>query len=188
VDGEQGRTAPGSYGWVVVGASCLIMGTAFGALITISVFLRPLEQEFGWDRGITSFAYSSASFMTGVLGIAMGRLVDRLSPRPLVLTGAVVMGAGLVLLSRMHALWQLYVLYGLMIGGLGTGCFLIPLLTNVGFWFDRHKGLAIGAVMAGQSLGGAIMPSVARYLLAHMAWPCWCPWPCWCVRRRAWRR
>jgi len=119
---------------------------------------------------MTSLAYSCATFMTGLMGIAMGRLVDRFSPRPIVLTGAVVLGAGHLLLSRLGAAWQLYLLYGLMVGGVGGGCFLVPLLTNVGFWFERHKGLAIGVAMAGQSLGGAFMPGVSRLLLSHMTW------------------
>ncbi len=156
--------------WGVVAASCVLMGWSFGTLISISVFLRPLEAEFGWDRSVTSLAYASASFMTGVMGIGMGRLVDRFSPRPIVLTGAIVLGAGHVLLSRLDGLWPLYVLYGLMVGGVGGGCFLVPLLTNVGFWFERHKGLAIGTVMAGQSIGGALIPNVSRFLLAHLAW------------------
>jgi len=170
VDLLQRRLGPNAHGVVVVVASCLIMGMAFGSLLSVSVFFKPLELEFGWDRGVTSFAYSSASFMTGVMGIAMGRLVDRLSPRPIVLLGAVSIGSGLLLLSHMHAVWQLYLFYGLLVGGLGNGCFLIPLLTNVGFWFDRGKGLAIGSVMAGQSLGGALMPAISRYLLAEMPW------------------
>jgi MFS family permease len=166
----QRRLPHALQAWVVVGASCLVMGMAFGMLISVSVFLKPLETEFGWGRGVTSFAYSSASFMTGVVGIAMGRLVDRISPRPIVLTGAVMLGAGHLLLSRIDAVWQLYLIYGLLVGGLGAGCFVIPLLANVGFWFERHRGLAIGAVMAGQSLGGAVMPGISRYLLTELAW------------------
>jgi MFS family permease len=158
------------YAWVVAAASCLMMGLAFGSLITLTVFFAPLEQEFGWARGVTSFAYAAATFMTGLLGIVMGRLADRFSPRPIVLSGAVVIGTGLLLLSRVQSLWQLYLIYGLLVGGFGTGCILIPLLTNVGSWFDRHRGIAIGAVMAGQSLGGAVMPGVARALLAHLPW------------------
>ena len=158
------------YAWVIVGVSCLLMGMAFGTLIAVSVVLKPLEAEFGWERGVTSFAYSSASFMTGLLGIGMGRLVDRMPPRWLLLPGALVLGAGQLLLSRIDSLWQLYLIYGLMVGGLGNGCILIPLLTNVGLWFDRHKGIAIGAVLAGQSLGGAVMPAVMRALLAEMHW------------------
>ncbi len=158
------------HGWLMVAASCVMMGLSFGSLIAVTVFIRPLEAEFGWERGVTSFAYSSASFMTGLLGIPMGRLVDRISPRPIVLTGAVMIGAAYVLLSRIDQVWQLYLLYGLMVGGLGNGCFMIPLLSNVGFWFDKHKGVAIGAVMAGQSLGGALTPYLARYLLAQMDW------------------
>jgi MFS family permease len=165
-----GRVRRSSYAWVVVGASALMMAMSFGTLICVSVFLRPLEAEFGWDRGVTSFAYSSAAFMTGLIGIGMGRLVDRFSVRPILLVGALVLGTAQVLLSRIDAVWQLYVLYGLMVGGFGNAAFLIPLVTNVGYWFDRNRGLAFGVVMAGQSLGGALLPTLARGLLEQMAW------------------
>jgi len=158
------------YGWVMVFASALMMGMAFGLLISVSVFLQPLEAAFGWERGVTSFAYSSGSFVTGVMGIGIGRLVDRLSPRPIVLIGALTIGAAHLLLSRLGSVGELYLIYGLMVGGLGNGCFMIPLVTNISFWFDRNRGLAMASVMAGQSLGGALVPALARWLLSTMDW------------------
>jgi hypothetical protein len=53
------------YGWVMVAAGSLIMAVGFGMLISISVFLQPLEDAFGWKRGDTAFAYSSAAFSAG---------------------------------------------------------------------------------------------------------------------------
>ena len=165
-----GRLATHHYGWLMVVVSSLIMSIGFGSLISVSVFLKPLEAEFGWDRGLTSFAYSCASFMNGVMGIAVGRLVDRLPARPIVLTGALVLGASQILLSRIDSIWALYLIYGTMVGGLGNGCLLIPLMTNVGFWMERHKGVAMAAVLAGQSLGGALVPYFARTLISGLDW------------------
>ena len=145
-------------------------GMAFGSLISVSVFLRPLEAEFGWDRSATSFAYSIGAFTTGILGIGMGRLVDRFSPRPLLVAGAVILGSGYVLASRMEGLWEFYAIYAVLVGGLGGGSFMVPLVANVGFWFDKHRGVAIGMVLAGQSLGGALVPSLTRALVEALPW------------------
>jgi MFS family permease len=143
---------------------------SFGTFISVSVFLKPLEADFGWSRGETSLAYSVGALLTGVGGILMGRLVDRISPRPLVLLGAVMVGASQLLLSRIGELWQLYLVYGLAAGMLGNGAIFAPVMANVGFWFERHKGLAIGLTMMGQSLGSAGVPYLARGLLERMDW------------------
>lgn len=151
-------------------SSSLMLGAAFGTMLCITVFLKPLEAEFGWERGVTSFAYSISAFFVGSFGIGMGRLVDRISIRPIILFGAVMMGVSQMLLSRIDSLWQLYLIYGLLVGALANGSFLVPLMTNIGFWFERNKGLAVGVVMAGQSLGGALMPALARWLTASLGW------------------
>jgi MFS family permease len=158
------------YGWVVVFASAMMMAFGFGTLVCVSVFLKPLEAEFGWTRGQTALAYSSAAFLAGFGGILMGRLVDRVQPWPLLLMGALMIGGAQMLLSRIGALWQLYAIYGLMAGMLGNGAILTPVMANVGFWFERQKGLAIGAVMMGQSLGAAAVPYFARYLVEAGDW------------------
>ncbi|MEE8434871.1 MAG: MFS transporter [bacterium] len=158
------------YRWVVVFISALMCGIGFGLLVSVSVFMEPLESEFGWVRSDTSFAYSSGAFMTGLFGILMGRLVDRISVRPIVFFGALMIGASQLLLSRVESQWQLYLLYGLLLGAFGNGAFLVPLMTNAGSWFTRNRGLALGVVMAGQSLGGAVIPVVVRSLMSGMGW------------------
>jgi MFS family permease len=158
------------YAWLMVGVSGLIMGMGFGTQVTVSVFLQPLNQEFGWARGDISFAYTLAAFFSGLGALVMGHLADRISPRIQVAIGAVTMGVAYLLLSHATQLWQFYLLYGVLIGGLCQGSFLTPLLTNVGFWFEKHRGIAMGAALGGQSLGAAIVPLVARYLITEFGW------------------
>jgi MFS family permease len=87
-----------------------------------------------------------------------------------VIAGTVLMGISYQLLSRSTQLWQFYLLYGVMIGGLCQGSFMTPLLTNVSFWFERYRGVAMGATLAGQSVGAAIVPPIARYLITELGW------------------
>ncbi len=161
---------PSGYAWLMVAVSGIIMGTGFGTQVTISVFIQPLHSEFGWDRGEISFAYALASFFSGLGAVVMGHLSDRISPRIQVIVGACTMGVAYLLLSRTSQLWQFHLLYGVMIGGLCQGSFMTPLLTNIGFWFERHRGLAMGATLGGQSLGAALVPLVARYLITEFGW------------------
>lgn len=161
---------PSGYAWLMVAVSGMIMGTGFGTQVTVSVFLQPLHGEFGWDRGEISFAYALASFFSGLGAVVMGHLSDRISPRIQVLVGACIMGVAYLLLSQASQLWHFYLLYGVMIGGLCQGSFVTPLLNNVGFWFERHRGVAMGATLAGHSLGAAVVPLIARILITDFGW------------------
>jgi MFS family permease len=149
--------------------SFVIMGLQFGALVSISVFLKPLVAEFGWERGNTAFAYTAGAGAAGLGGIVMGWMADRFSTRPVVLFGSVMLGLSLLLLSYLETLWQLYLFYCIL-GGLGFAALNVPIITNVGQWFSRNKGLALGIVSAGGALGQGLVPYFARYLMIFSGW------------------
>jgi len=157
------------YGWVMVAVAFIFLGIGSGSFVSISVFLRPLTDELGWLRGEVTFAYLAGSISLGLGGIAMGHLADRYSTRWVVLSGVVVLGLSLLLLGRQESLWQFYVLYCLL-GGLGAAAFQVPLLTNIGYWFDRRKGLALGTASAGLVLGNGAISFLARYLITAFGW------------------
>ncbi len=157
------------YGWVMVAISSILLGSGSGALATISVFMIPLIFEFGWSRGEAVFAYTVGAMATGLAGIGMGYLSDRFSSRPIVISGVFGLGLSLLLLSRHSNLWQLYLFY-ILLGGLGGAAFVGPLLTNLGYWFQRSRGLALGFAMAGRSMGQGLIPFLGGILIAHYGW------------------
>jgi MFS family permease len=157
------------YGWVMVVVASVLMGMGAGALISISAFLKPLIAEFGWLRGETSFGYMAGALAMGIGGIVMGHLADRYSTRRVVLFGLVCLGVSLLLLSTQSALWQFYLFYCLM-GGFGSSAMDVPLLANVGHWFDRNKGLALGLTTAGRALGQGFVPFLSGYMIASSGW------------------
>ena len=158
------------YGWVIVGLSMVYWGFGLGLLISISVFLKPLGAEFGWPRGATSFAYLAATLLNGVAGVVAGTLADRLTVRPFVVVGSLALGLAHLLLGTISHVWQLYAVYGFLIGFLGLGLFKIPLLTSIQFWFTRNRGLATGLTLSGQTIGAATVPLLARWLIATYGW------------------
>jgi MFS family permease len=155
-------------GWVIVALACVFIGSGFGMLWSFSVFLKPLTFEFGWLRGETSLAYSLAAFLIGAMGILTGILTRYLSTRILVLAGASGLACSMALLSKLTALWQLYAFYSLI--GLSISALYVPLVANVGFWFEKNKGLAIGLTLGGQLAGAAIIPVVTRQLITNIGW------------------
>ncbi len=166
---EVQQSSEPRYGWIMVAVSFVIMGLPFGALVSISVFLKPLVAEFGWERGNTAFAYTAGSGAAGLGSIVMGWMADRFSTRPVVLFGSVMLGLSLLLLSYLKTLWQLYLFYCIL-GGLGLAALNVPIITNVGQWFSRNKGLALGIISAGGALGMGLVPYFARYLMSFSGW------------------
>ncbi|MBI3991652.1 MAG: MFS transporter [Candidatus Lambdaproteobacteria bacterium] len=157
-------------GWLIVALACVMVGMSYGSLLTVTVFLKPLEGEFGWLRGETSFAYMAGNIMAGMGGVWTGIWADRISTRSIVLIGSMVLGAAYVLLGLMQSLVEFYLVFGLVLGGLGVSAFTAPLSTSIGFWFDRNRGLAMSIMLAGQMAGGAGVPLLAGYFISLYGW------------------
>ncbi len=163
-------TPDSPYRWVIVGASAVML--AFGAgLMTngLSVFIKPLNAEFGWQRGSVSLIYFAGVIGMAVGGIVMGRLADRTATRPVCLFGAIVLGLCLLAAARADELWQFYLAFFLA-GLLGAGSFFAPLVANVGNWFTINVGLALGIASAGQALGQGGVPYGAALLIGAVGW------------------
>src|SRR6185503_1425380 len=136
---------------------------------TVAVFLAPIAAELGWARAEVSAAYSIATVATGLGGIAMGYLADRMPVRRVALLGALVPGLAFVFLSNLHATTELYVLHALM-GLVGIGAIMAPLNSLASLWLARNPSLAIGIVSAGGAAGQGLVPFLARHLIVTDGW------------------
>jgi MFS family permease len=157
------------YGWVIVAVATVCLALGFGANITVSVFMAPFEQEFGWFRADISLAYSMLTVGAAIGGLYWGSLSDRIGARRIGLFGAVAVSIGLMALRWQSDLWTLYLLYFLM-GALGFACLFTPMVALAGLWFNQRKGLAIGIVTAGGAIGQGIVPYVARLMITQVGW------------------
>jgi MFS family permease len=125
--------------------------------------------EFGWLRAQTALGYTAGALAMGAGGILMGYLSDRFSIRSVVLAGVAFLGLSLVLLATQSSLTEFY-LYYCLLGGLGAAALDVPLLANVGHWFERNKGLALGIATAGRGLGQGLVPFLAGLVIAEYGW------------------
>ena len=157
------------YGWVMVAVAFLLLGMGNGSLNSLSVFLVPLGEQMAWSRSETTLGYTLGTLAFGLGGIAMGWLADRFSVRVVAIVGTTSMGVSLVLMGSQSELWQFYLLY-IFMGGLGYSALWSPLLANLGNWFARNRGLAVGIATAGQMLGTGIVPFFARHLISSVGW------------------
>ncbi|MFQ5656552.1 MAG: MFS transporter [Candidatus Methylomirabilales bacterium] len=158
------------YGWVIVAGSFVLMGFSYASGLTLAVFLKPLSTEFGWSRGVTSLAYSFNMLLAGFSAPLMGHLSDRIGVRTVAIFASAMVGLGLALSSQISTPWQLYLSYGLLMGGLGYGALAAPLAANVNRWFTRSAGLATGLAYSGVGIGVMFLPPMARYFIDLFGW------------------
>ncbi|MBA7479856.1 L-lactate transporter [subsurface metagenome] len=157
------------YGWVIVITITGALGTHSLSLYTFGIFLGPLTTEFNWERGALSGALSLALLVAGLLAIPAGMLTDKYGPRVLVTASGLLLGTGFLLMSQVNALWQVYLIWGLVIGT-SIGCLVIPTLSTIPKWFTRRRGIALGLASSGFGLGGIISPPLAQWLISSYGW------------------
>ncbi len=157
------------YGWVVLAAAALIVCMGMGALFSLGVFLKPIEESMGWSRtGISAIALLNWIAM-GVGSLGWGALSDRVGTRTVVLAGGFLLGLGLVLASQAGALWQLQLAFGGLVG-LAVGAFYAPLTATATRWFTANRGLAVALVSSGIGFGVLIVSPLARWLTTLGGW------------------
>ncbi len=157
------------YGYVIVVAAFMVMVMTAGTLYSFGIFVKPLIEEFGWSRAVTAGAYSTALFVLGFLFTVTGRLTDRFGPRRVITVCGVILGLGYLLMSRVEAVWQLYLFYGLVIASGQSGS-LIPMMSTVARWFMKRRGLMGGIVVAGVGVGQMVTPPIATQLITAYGW------------------
>ena len=154
---------------VLVVSTYLVM-TANGGMFLLVVSLKQMAGDFGWPRAVPSLAYAFFFAGAGIGGIVMGWWYDRSGAGPVTLLGLAMIGAGAMLVSAIDSRWQLYLVFGVMLGLLGYASIYGPLTINVMRWFRHRPGFAVGVVTAGEGLGGTIWPPVFRYFNETAGW------------------
>ena len=157
------------YGYIVVAFACLILTITQGTYYSFGVFFKPLSEDFGWTRAMTSGAFSLMVVLHGFLYIFTGRLNDTKGPRFVLTVTGFFLGLGYILLSQINALWQLYLFYGVVVAvGISGG--YIPLLSTASRWFVKRRGLMTGIVAAGTGFGTLLVPPIANWLISEYDW------------------
>jgi len=157
------------FGWVVVGCAFTILCIAYGIQFTFGVFMPFISASTGWDRGSLSLPYSMYVFVYSALGVVSGRLTDHLGPRIVLMVGGCLLGTGVMLMSRVHALWQLYIVLG-VVAAAGMSAAYVPCNATVVRWFTRRRGLALSITSSGASFGMFIFPPLATTLITAYGW------------------
>ncbi len=151
-------------------ASFAVTMTLGEAMFTFGLFLKPLQAEFDWNRALTSSAYSLFLLGYSLSCIVSGRFADKYHPRPVVLAGAILGGAGMALSGLINNIFQFQTT--MFIAGLGAGVTWAVPTSLVQRWFAnrRRAGLALSLVTCGGGVGAFLYPPFISWLITSYGW------------------
>jgi MFS family permease len=160
------------YGWnnVAVGFTGMALSYAMFTIFVFGTFVKPLEAEFGWQRGELSFAYTMTNIGVVLASPLLGFLVDRLGVRRVLLPSLVLMALAVASMAFLQGqIWHFYLMY-LLIPILGAGTLPQSYSRVIIAWFSRRRGIALGVTLAGFGVGAALVPAFAQYMIEHHGW------------------
>jgi MFS family permease len=157
------------YGYNIVAAGFIIQAVGVGAMFTYGAFFKEFQAEFGWSRAAISGASSLAFLMMGLVGVIAGKMNDRIGPKFIIVASGISLGIGYLLMSRLQTLWQLYLIYGVLVG-IGFSTHDVITLSTVARWFIRRRGMMSGIVKVGTGSGQFLVPLIATLLIAAYGW------------------
>jgi MFS family permease len=157
------------FGYVIIIAAFFTMAVMWGTFHAFGIFFNPMLAEFGWTRAMTSGAFSLSLLVSGISAILMGGLTDKLGPRLVMILCGIALGLGYLLISQVSAVWQLYLLYGVLIG-VAMGGAWVPFMSTIARWFTAKRSMVTGIVLSGLGIGGLFGPPIASWLISMYDW------------------
>jgi MFS family permease len=163
------------YGWIVVAIAFVTIAIGTNTRTAFSLLFPPILEEFGWGRGVTAATFSIGFLTSMLISPFIGALMDRFGPRYVIPTGAILVGAGLMLATVATTPLHLYFTLGAMVVG------VTALLSYIGhsfflpFWFVRNRGLAIGIAFSGVGVGSIFFFPWVQAIIDSTGWreACW---------------
>ncbi len=164
-------SVPSPAGVAVAATIGNMVGMTAAILATFGVFLVPIATEFGWPRASVSGVLGLVAIVNAALYPLVGRAIDRLGARPILIAGNVLLAAGIGLLSLANgSVVQFYLLFALIgvAGSLAGSAMFCKVVSN---WFDARRGLMLGVTAGvGNGVGATVMPIVAGLLVTGFGW------------------
>ncbi|MEH2477335.1 MFS family permease [Nitrobacteraceae bacterium AZCC 2146] len=157
-------------GLAVLGVCFTLSVLGRGLQESFTVFLLPISQSFGWDRGDVVSIYSLTALCVGLASPLVGRLFDRSGPRAVFVTGMALLGGAFLAAAYAQKLWQFQLSIGV---GLGFGIACIGNVPNsilLGRWFGKRLPTAMAVVYSATGAGVLVMLPIAQILIDHFGW------------------
>lgn len=156
--------------WFVAGIAFVVLGFSRGIHSSFGVFNVALLDTFGWSRGATAGIFSVVLSVDALLSPLVGHLLDRYGTKKVAVGGCLALVIGLFLSSRVSALWQLYLCFGIVLAVGFTFTGMVPHVFLISEWFSTKRASAIGLVYAGSGVGIMILAPLSERLISGYGW------------------
>src|SRR3954465_9075945 len=158
------------YGWWVLSIGTIAMALGSGlSMSAFGLYVKPLEEEFGWDRAQVSLGFSAAVLASGLTAPLIGQWVDSRGARSAILIGSLLAALSYVLLATTQTLWQYYLFYGFHALARQM-IFFLPFQALMSQWFDRKRGVALSILGSGFSLGSFLVLPIVAVVIGGLGW------------------
>jgi sugar phosphate permease len=158
------------YAWVIAAVTFLAMLTTSAALGLPGAMLQPLSKEFGWTTDQLSSVFAVRFALFGLRGPFAAVFIGRFGLRTIMVAAASFIAVAMVLATQVTQLWQLFLLWGLVLG-CGTGLTALVLGAMVANrWFTTNRGLVVGLFAASTATGQLIFLPIAAWMIENIGW------------------
>ena len=158
------------YGWVVVVVAALgSFSASTETFPVLSIFLKPITEEFGWTRVQFTGAISLGGLIGSGAALATGPVVDRFGPRWALTFAYTLIGATFVLMYFMSELWHLYALQ-IFARSMNTGVLSVASAVIVPNWFIAKRGKATALAGLGFPAGSSLIPLFIAFIIVQYSW------------------
>jgi MFS family permease len=158
------------YGWAMVAVTFLTMLVTAGAVGAPGVLIVPLQREFGWDTAEISLSLGIRLALFGLMAPFAAALMNRFGVRRITVTALALIGIGLLASLAMTRVWQLVLLWGVVVG-IGTGLTALVLGATVAArWFSARRGLVVGLLTASSATGQLVFLPLLAHLTESLGW------------------
>jgi MFS family permease len=156
--------------WVAAGVAFVALLCAAGFRAAPGVLMVPLQEEFGWSRGLVSLAVGVNLVLFGLTAPFAAALMERFGVRAVTSVALLLIAAGSGLSVGVTSSWQLVLLWGVLIG-LGTGSMALVFAAIVANrWFVRRRGLVMGVLTAASATGQLVFLPVVALMSERSGW------------------
>jgi MFS family permease len=158
------------YGWVVVGVAFFTLLVTAAAMGTPGVLIVPLENEFGWDNAQISSALALRIMLFGLFGPFAAAFMNRFGVRRVIVVAMAMIAGGLLASLAMTQVWQLILLWGVVVG-IGTGLTAMVFAATVATrWFNHRRGLVMGILAASSATGQLVFLPLIAEITTRYGW------------------
>ncbi len=154
----------------VLGALCLSEITSYGALYyAFPVLSTSISAQTGWSTAGATAAFTAGLMVSGLVGIPVGRWVDRNGPRVVMTAGSVLAVSCLVLIATAPSLLWFFAAW-LLAGVAMAGVFYAPAFTALTRWYGADRIAALTTLTLVAGLASTVFAPLSAQLLHHLGW------------------